>query len=188
MTGAQCRRPRRYRWLSRRPRRYRWLGTVLVLTVVPAACAGDEEAGRRSSTRDTPTTTAGPRRMAVADLRRDDCFDEQAVQRDETVEVDRITRLPCDRPHDNQVYAVFRRAAPEETPYPGTERVSADAQEACRARFDGYVGKVYDESELDFSTLFPTRAGWLEGDREVMCVLFRTDQGKITGSMREAMI
>ena len=106
-----------------------------------------------------------------------DCFDDQSGQ---PGEVSDVPGVPCEEPHDNQVFAMFD--LPTGT-WPGDEQVSEAADEGCLDRFEAAIGATYDESILVCTTLFPTEASWEQRkDREVICVVYHMDLEKLTGS------
>lgn len=49
------------------------------------------------------------------------------------------------------------------------------AWDACVDAFDAYVGRPYDESDLDFRWFGPSQESWAEGDRTIQCIAIRTD-------------
>lgn len=92
-----------------------------------------------------------------------------------------IPLIPCDEPHDNEVYAILDY--PEDTGLSYLDQVellSTYATEKCLASFESYVGLPYQQSELSFSRLFPT---WAEEDREIVCTLYDPTGRKLLGSM-----
>ena len=60
--------------------------------------------------------------------------------------------------------------------------------DACLAAFEGYVGIPYEESELDYTILYPSPGSWEEGDREIICFIISGDgtDTQLSGSMRGA--
>lgn len=107
------------------------------------------------------------------------CFDDQVIEG----EVQEVPIVPCDQPHDNEVYAIFDLEG--SGAYPGDDVVQQQAGEGCLAEFEPFVGLDYQSSVLDASFLSPTAQGWVElGDREVVCYVFRLDLQKVTGTLR----
>lgn len=49
------------------------------------------------------------------------------------------------------------------------------ASDACIDAFEAYVGRPYDESDLDITWYVPSRESWEDGDRSLQCVAIRTD-------------
>lgn len=112
-------------------------------------------------------------------MRVGDCYDDQVFYSDE---VSDVPGVPCDEPHDNEVFAVFDI---QEGTYPGEERTLEIADEGCLERFESYVGQTYEESALMITNLVPSKGSWHQvADREVICVAYDMELEKLTGSVR----
>lgn len=95
-----------------------------------------------------------------------------------------LEAVPCSLPHDAEAYASFDQPGTE---WPGQDAVSETSGWGCYDRFQTFVGIPWDDSELDFWYLEPTKESWEEGDdREVTCALTSFDGSQLTGSMRGA--
>ena len=106
-----------------------------------------------------------------------DCYDDPP-----TDEVARFDVVPCDQPHDNEVFHVFDAPGGR---YPGREGLLDLSAVECRGgAFSDYVGASLDDSDLRVFQVLPTRQTWDRGDREVVCVLYAPGGRKITGSAR----
>lgn len=94
-----------------------------------------------------------------------------------------LTLIPCDEPHDSEVYFVF--SFPEDGEYPGDDAVTAEAISRCEAAFGEFVGQSYDESyDLDYYWFSPNKRSWDNAnDRTVQCLIFSYD-GDVTGSLK----
>lgn len=108
------------------------------------------------------------------------CFDDGDL---DATEVSSVDDLSCDQPHDNEVYAVFDVEGFDDY---SSELINQQADDGCLAAFEPYVGRDYIESDLAFFTLTPTAGSWDNGDREIICSLYRVDFEKMTGSMRDS--
>jgi hypothetical protein len=113
-------------------------------------------------------------------MRVGDCFDDGSAFTDESNDVDSVPGVPCSKPHDNEVYAVFDVTM---AGFPG-EGMAEMAQEACVERFEAFVGKDYESSSLDVAMLYPSRESWAQNDREVVCAVYDLDAKKLTGSVK----
>lgn len=91
--------------------------------------------------------------------------------------------VPCEGPHDVEVYGAWAAGAPRDA-YPGLEDLAAEADEGCFVEFEGYVGRDYASSSLDYLAIVPTEAAWAAGDRELRCILIDVEHDKLTGSAR----
>jgi hypothetical protein len=129
-----------------------------------------------------PPTSSAPveaEDTSVFTLELGQCFDDEVIEG----EVQEVPIVPCDQPHDNEVYAIFDLEGG--SAYPGDDVVQQQAGEGCLAEFEPFVGLDYQSSVLDASFLSPTEQGWVElGDREVVCYVFRVDLQKVTGTLR----
>lgn len=94
-----------------------------------------------------------------------------------------LTLLPCDQPHDSEVYSIF--SFPEDGEYPGDDAVTAEAISKCEAAFDEFVGAPYSEVyDLDYYWFAPTKRSWDNADdRAVQCLIFSYD-GDVTGTLK----
>lgn len=105
-----------------------------------------------------------------------DCFDNVTTE-----EISSLPGVPCSEPHDNEAYASFDVSLPG---YPEGEGMYEVAFESCLDRFESFVGRDYESSSLDIFALYPTREGWAQNDREVVCAVFDMEETKLVGSMQ----
>ena len=111
-------------------------------------------------------------------IRVGDCFNDQSTM---SGEVSDVPGVPCEEPHDNEVYATF--GLPPGA-WPGEDQVTELSDEGCLDRFESAIGATYEESVLVVTTLFPTEASWdRRKDREVVCIAYHMDLDKLTGSV-----
>ena len=103
-------------------------------------------------------------------------------EQEAAVEITGVAGTPCTDPHDNEVYAVFDLNL---SSFPGQEQVAYLALEACLERFQAFVGREYEASVLDISSIYPTSESFTErDDREVVCSVNHVSDRKLIGSMR----
>ncbi len=116
-----------------------------------------------------------------------DCFDDESTYNtQETVEISGVGGVPCNQPHDNEIYAQMQLG---HASYPGEEAVLKAAEDYCFARFESYVGKSYDSSILDITYIYPTQQSWNQvNDREISCAVFDMNLGKLVGTTRGTRI
>jgi hypothetical protein len=97
-------------------------------------------------------------------------------------QVQSVEGVPCSSAHDAEVYYLFDLAGDA---YPGPDWVSESAVNGCLTAFHPFVGKAYEQSELDIYWLEPTEDSWNEiDDREIACMVVALDSSKLTGTMR----
>ena len=95
-----------------------------------------------------------------------------------------VLLLPCDQPHQYEVYATDSFNETLSDGYPGDDAVRNFAEERCFERFEGFVGQVWRDSDLDIETWFPTAVSWEQGnDRKLSCVLFHRNRADLSESM-----
>lgn len=114
---------------------------------------------------------------SVFSLEEGDCFDDEGEFSDE---VSDVPIVDCSEPHDNEVYVIIEMT---ESEFPGFDATADRADNECLPAFESFVGAEYATSELDFGWLIPTTDSWANGDRQIVCFLYRVDFGKMTGSM-----
>ena len=94
-------------------------------------------------------------------------------------QVTSVEGVPCDQPHDAQVYAEFDLP---DGPFPGQAALDQQSGQGCYDRWQAAVGTVYeDDTVYDFTLFNPSPQGWDDGDREVQCMLVRLDGVPMTG-------
>ncbi len=114
-------------------------------------------------------------------LRVGDCLDVSSTEESEVL--DSVPTVPCGEPHEGEVYASHALADGD---FPGDEAVAAQAEELCYSDFQAFVGLAYEDSTLDFSTMYPTADSWqLLDDREVLCVVV-DPAAAVTGTLEGA--
>lgn len=117
--------------------------------------------------------------LGAFQMRVGDCFDDGSAFDDDSV--DSVPGVPCSKPHDNEVYAVFDVTADS---FPG-DAMAEMAHEGCVARFQEFVGRDYESSSLDIATLYPSHDTWHgQNDREVICAVYDIDAKKLTGTTK----
>lgn len=140
---------------------------------VVAAAIGYTTAAERNT--DGEITTAGA--VDAFEVRVGDCFDDGAFA---SSEISEIPGVPCSQPHDNEIYATFDISGE----WPGEERVEELAYEGCYERFAAAIGKGYEDSVIDYTTIHPSEGSWKQrNDREVICVGYHVEFEKLTGSI-----
>lgn len=154
----------------------RWAAAAsltLALGLGLSACSEAEDSKRD----DSGAITEENDKASVFDMQIGDCYDQPA----DTATVETLPAVPCDQPHDLEVYA--EKKLPDGD-YPGQSSVDSEADTFCTAEFDGFVGKTYDESALDYLSFTPTSQSWSQGDQEITCLIGSPDGNKLTGSVK----
>ena len=96
-------------------------------------------------------------------------------------EIDKVPVVPCSEPHE---FEVFHEFSIQQTKFPETvEAMEELTFAACDPVFRTFVGRSFEESRLEYTSLEPTKLSWAEGDRVVQCLVTDPENGKITGSL-----
>ena len=161
------------------------VAVVVVVVVVLAAIGGflllgsdDDDSGG------SDTATASGDQVSVLDLAVGDCWNDVP---DDGVATDTVSEVPCNEPHEGEVYAVFDLDMGDD--WPGQDQVSAGAEDQCIQKFDGFVGIAYESSALSLFYFSPTEDSWTElGDRGAVCVVLdsTSPDGRVTGTLQGA--
>ncbi|MFE3457728.1 septum formation family protein [Nocardiopsis aegyptia] len=146
-----------------------------------AEAESDPEPRATISARPEPTESgADAESVGVFDLEEGDCLNEVAEQ-DNIVDVPMVD---CEDPHDYEVYD--NDDLDEDGEYPGDQEVSDLTAELCHDEFEGFVGTEYLESELEFTSFFPTPTGWdLYDNREYLCLVY-DPAGPVEGTLEDS--
>jgi Septum formation/Domain of unknown function (DUF4190) len=134
-------------------------GLWIVLIVV-GAVAGNAGKATRSATTGKITHSGS---MSVFSLAVGDCFDNPAG----VTSVTSVTAIPCNQPHNAQVFAKFNLTGSDFS-YPGTTTVTRLATTGCNARI-GSLDKAKTTSSMTVRLLFPLADSWMAGNRTVSC-------------------
>jgi len=122
------------------------------------------------------------------DLGTGTCFNSYSwVRDDRLVEID--TRVPCDGPHQHEVYLRTEHTARPGAPWPGDREMEAYARAECYATFAGFVGLIYELSELELGYLTPDRTDFEHeraAFRGIHCYVYRDDGGELVGTARDS--
>ena len=148
---------------------------VLVLAVAAPACGGSGLA------RDDSGGVTRAQQASVPELQTGDCFNDP--EPDQLDAIDEVEVLPCDQPHDNEIFYSFTLA---EGAMPAQDEIFDLSASQCLPAFDAFVGIEFELSEMDVFPLTPTVEQWDAGHRTIHCVLFNLDLSELVGSARGA--
>lgn len=152
----------------------RTLLLALLVGVATGACGADE-----------PQRDASGEINAVDDvdpnaLKAGDCFNDP--EDENATEVTSLKAVPCDEPHDNEVFHVFDLPDGD---FPGDDEVKEQGLAGCEPKLAGYVGATAEEAGLLIVPVTPTEGTWdTADDRKVICALYKADASKVTGSLK----
>ncbi len=153
-------------------------GETGVITITATSDDGDVN-WEVTETSSPDMDVEGPQTASVFELTVGQCFNSP-----DTPQVQDVELLPCDQPHQAEVYSLPQYPAGPDEPYPGDDVVRSWAENQCvNVDFATYVGVPFGQSALGASWLTPTQGSWENSDdREVICVLIDANGGQLTGS------
>lgn len=160
------------------PERRRRMGSVVRVGILVVVAGGAIAGWMGMADRDDDGAIAKSGELAATELRVGDCLDDPGAQ----TEVTEIRAVPCDDPHDLEVYHEFTYADAYSPPSP--DEALSLIEQGCFPAFEAFIGAPYEDSELDIYWFEPTTAGWARGDRTVQCAVYVPDGSQLTGSAR----
>lgn len=155
------------------------VAVALAFTLSMTGCSAIQDIlGGDSATRDEDTNEVveGGDADVFTDLNVGDCFNNEGGDA-----ISELPVVPCDELHDNQIFALIDL---EDGDFPGDAEIETQADAACLAAFEPWVGIAYDASALYIGYITPSAESWASGDREVICAV--SDEDQITGSLEGA--
>ena len=148
--------------------------TILLAAAIglAGACGGDEPT-RDDSGSISETDDVTPNSLQVGD-----CFNDPDSS---ATEVSSLEAVPCDEPHDNEVFHVFDLEGDD---YPGDDEVARLGTEGCEPELEAYVGAPPAEAGLAIVPVTPTEGSWNDSDdRTILCAAYNADGTPLTGSI-----
>jgi hypothetical protein len=95
-----------------------------------------------------------------------------------------LPTVPCDEPHNGEVYLVADVDDADE--YPGQRAIQSEVELACSGSgFTDYVGTDLRETDYGLYTLSPTADSWEQGDRSFVCIATSSDGDDVVGSIAD---
>lgn len=94
--------------------------------------------------------------------------------------------VDCADEHEAEAYDVYQIQAGRDDPYPGLEKVGADAEVTCRKYVGTYLDGKVPASGLHIYFLVPPARDWANNHRQVLC-FFGFPDGKVTGTMKQRL-
>lgn len=98
-----------------------------------------------------------------------------------------IAAIPCQLPHDFEVFAALSEPSPPGTPFPGLEALGARLRPQCEQLYPGYVGVPFDRNApTQIRTFVPEESYWVLDIRAMFCVLSDPGGAQLVGSYRRS--
>ena len=115
-------------------------------------------------------------------LKAGDCFNDPEAGT--PTQVTELRAVPCEEPHDNEVFYVFDL---EDGEFPGADEVKQAGLDACEPQASEYLGAEPEAAALVINPITPTEQSWVETkDRTVICALYKADGSEITGPLQDS--
>ncbi|MBT2486135.1 MULTISPECIES: septum formation family protein [unclassified Microbacterium] len=154
-------------------------GAAVALSVALSGCSainGLLGGGPGDAERDEETgQVTESANVDVFSLKVGDCKMSSATGLIEAVDI-----VPCDEPHDEEVYHEF---AMEDGEF-SEEAIDAATEGCIGDAYTDFVGVVWDESALEVYPITPTKDTWEQmNDRVIQCVIFDS-AGPVEGSLK----
>src|SRR5687768_7406180 len=92
-------------------------------------------------------------------LKEGDCFNDPEAGT--PTQVTLLRAVPCDEPHDNEVFYVFKLADGE---FPGADEVKQLGLDECEPEAESYLGAPPQTADLVINPITPTEQSWIETD------------------------
>ena len=109
-----------------------------------------------------------------------DCF-----SLDRLVSIEEVATIPCQLPHDIEVYAVFEDPSPPGAPYPGIDVIHRRVRVQCEQLYKGYVGVPWSKkAPTRIDTFVPEESYWRLNIRTEFCGLRHLRDQQLVGSRR----
>jgi Septum formation len=163
---------------------------TILLTAV--GCSGDQGspgADAASGAAGTPTSSTTSTTVPIVGdpvnqytLVLGDCFNRYEVDKQEIT-----AKVPCEGPHQREVFATLVHPSPFGDPWPGDDALQRYGLRLCYQGFEAFVGIIYELSELGIGVLTPPQINWEDAKaryRGITCYLVRNDGQPLMGSMR----
>lgn len=79
--------------------------------------------------------------------------------------------VDCDEEHHGEVVGRARMVADVDDSMPEPEALRTRSIDACVRSFEEYVGIAYLESRFTLQPIAPSTESWIDGDRNVACIV-----------------
>jgi hypothetical protein len=126
--------------------------------------------------RDNSGAIVGGGNVDAFSVRVGDCFNNLDSFDDE---VSSVPGVPCSDPHDNEAFAIFDVSLES---YPDGESMYEMSYVSCMEHFESFVGRDYESSSLEITTLYPSPESWAQDDREIVCAIYDMNANQLVGS------
>ena len=101
--------------------------------------------------------------------------------------VDLTTLVPCEGPHDREVFFETEFPAEAGAPYPGTDPIEEFARTTCYRSFQPFIGVAFEVSELEIAFTIPPEENFTDPQaryRGIVCYVYDPEGDMLDGSAR----
>ena len=126
--------------------------------------------------RDNSGAIVGGGNVGAFSVRVGDCFNNVSSQDDQVASVPGV---PCAEAHDNEAFAIFDVSIES---YPDESAMYELSYVSCMEHFETFVGRDYESSSLEITTMYPSPESWEQDDREIVCAVFDMNANQLVGS------
>ncbi|TDC53579.1 DUF4190 domain-containing protein [Jiangella ureilytica] len=102
--------------------------------------------------------------VSTMDIEVGDCLNGLRGIEDDTLTT--LPAVPCDQPHEGEVYATFEL---EDGDYPGVDGIAAVADERCANELAALSQEAWNDPDIGLFYFYPDELYW-PNDREVVCI------------------
>lgn len=145
-----------------------WIAAILIGSSIYTAVT--------SASRDASGTIVDSGKVAASEIQVGDCLTESLAATGDTFAD--AQAVPCAKEH---TYEAFHNEDLTGDVFP--ENVLDQADQICRKAFEDFVGTTLENTDLDVTSVVPTKDSWeTSGDRRITCLLMKYDESKMIGS------
>jgi hypothetical protein len=160
------------------------VAAIAAAGLVLSGCSLISQVTNSTQRDDNGKVTATNEDADVFSIKVGDCLNDADVSGETTT----TPIVPCSKPHDSEA---FQRFLLDDGDYPGDDAVEQKGKDDCSGdAFTQFIGVPSDSSTISYSYYYPTEESWGNGDREIMCTVYQTDDSgnpvKTTGSLKGA--
>ena len=96
--------------------------------------------------------------------------------------IDTINPVPCQAPHNGEIFATYTFPAPLAAAYPDAASLESETRQSCGAKFTAYTGDSLVASPFRVGVSFPSQVEWNSGKRVAYCSVVDNAGAQLEGS------
>jgi hypothetical protein len=158
-------------------------GAVIVAVLLVIWYFGESDSSVDETVRDTTGEVVEAGTVGALILQLGDClnfpgeFSEENVFRFSETKV-----VPCTELHDAQIVGEYLI---DDGDYPGNDFFTNydETNNICWDKYDAFTDTSLNEPPHEYHLLYPSEDSWLQGDRNLQCMFYMSDGGKLGASL-----